>query len=252
MTRRKELHFFCSCPNPRLRAADDLSEYRRLFGEAKVVGESSPCYLYYQDIPAKIIAAFPAARILVSLRDPVQRFWSHYLMNEAYRSRGMSPEAVLDEYSTDGPRDAIHDLFGVGLYGEQLSRWQSVFEPARIKVVFLEDMTTNPNAVLTDIFEFVSVGPALINTAIRDKEYVEPRGVVGRVALRRPSTRRIGNIVLPAAVRRALRTRVLGDASRKPLLPPTLEQRLKSMYREDSQRLEGLLEVALPWTWHRE
>jgi hypothetical protein len=251
MTKRKELHFFCRCPNPKLRAAQDLSSYRRLFGEGTIVGESSPCYLYYLDTPERIKAAFPSARILVSLRDPVARFWSHYLMNEVYRSRGRSPEAILDERGGDGLKDAIHDLFGVGLYAEQLTRWGSVFAPERTMVVFLEDMITDPEAVLDRTFEFMSVSPWSVNTAIRDKEYVEPRGILGRLALRQPATRRIGKAFLPTGIRRVLRTRVLGDTSKKPSPPPALVERLQDMYRSDSQRLEEILQRPLPWSWHR-
>jgi hypothetical protein len=38
----KELHFFCGCPNPELRAAADLDEYLAFFPESEVRGEASP------------------------------------------------------------------------------------------------------------------------------------------------------------------------------------------------------------------
>jgi len=252
MTKRKELHYFCSCPNPKLRAAANLSEYRRLFSAGNVVGESSPCYLYYPETPARINQEFPGARILVSLRDPVARFWSHYLMNEAYRPRGMSADEILDEHLDDGRRDAIHDLYGVGLYAEQLTRWFAVFGRERMLIVFLEDMILDPGAVLQEVFGFLSLPPATIDTSIRDKEYVEPRGVMGRIALRQPLARRIGNAVVPAAARRILRTRVLGDASKKPQMPSELMARLRDLYRSDSRQLERLLGKDLPWDWHNQ
>src|SRR3990172_7165408 len=72
---RKELHYFCSCPE-RLKVAHTWDEYLEFFGsgDERIVGEASPCYLYYPAIAGAISQKVPKAKILASLRDPVERF----------------------------------------------------------------------------------------------------------------------------------------------------------------------------------
>jgi hypothetical protein len=252
LTKRKELHFWCGCPDADLQAADDLAQYLRMFEDAPVRGESSPCYLYYQGLPEKLNDAFPDVKILVSLRDPVERFWSHYLMNEIYRPTGLTAAQVLQQNLSDGRSNALDDLFGMGLYASQLERFLNVFGRQRVFVTFLEHMASAPDRVVGDVLSFLELPLPLhpIDTSVRDKVYVEPKGVVGRLTLRNPTARRLGVAVLPPSARRFLRTRWLGTADEKPSLDPELKSSLRSLYTEDSVRLEELL-GPLPWAWHR-
>lgn len=247
---RKEMHFFCRCPNPKLRAADTRDAYLAAFPPARAVGESSPCYLYYPDIPMRL-AEFPGSRIVVSLRDPAERFWSHHLMNEIYRPSGLTAEGVLERNLADGRSNALEDLFGMGLYGEQMARYSAVFGPERILVLFLEETAPEPDAAMRHLQVFLGLDPKDLDTSARDKQHVEPRGPMGRILLRNPKMRRIGNAVLSPSVRRFLKTRVLGDPDAKPSLPSDLRQRLETLYSPDSLRLEQLIGRPLPWGWHR-
>jgi hypothetical protein len=251
LSKRKELHYFCECPAPHLRAADNFGDYTKLFSEnAPVTGESSPCYLFYPKTPTNIASQYPDALILISLRDPVERFWSHYLMNEIYRPTGMSPEAVLEACLTRGRTNAIEDILGVGLYRDQVDRYSDTFGRDRLKVIFLEDMESDPAGTVESVFKFLDLEPVPVNTAIRDKQYAEPRGPVGRMFLRTPQVRRIGVRLIPPPARRWLRTRILGVPS-KPPMPPALRQRLQALYRDDCLALEESLGRALPWKWLR-
>ncbi len=250
LSRRKELHFFCSCPAPHLRAASTYEEYlTHLTTNVPVTGESSPCYLYYPETPQHIYQRFPSARILVSLRDPVERYWSHYLMNDIYRPTGLDAITVLDRCLEQGRSDALNDLFGLGLYCEQLQRYMSVFGPPRMKVIFLEELESDAEATLTSVFDFLELPTVQVDTRVRDKQYVEPRGTVGQIALRNPTIRKIGVRLSPSPLRRFLRTKVLG-APEKPPIPAELSSRLAELYREESRQLEELLGRRVPWRWH--
>ena len=46
--------------------------------ENKVTGEASVSYLFYEDVPEKIKAYNSAAKIIVMLRNPAERAFSHY------------------------------------------------------------------------------------------------------------------------------------------------------------------------------
>lgn len=247
--RRKEMHFFCDCPNPALRVADTFDDYVAAFPDAVAVGESSPCYLYYPDIPSRL-DEFAGARILVSLRDPAERFWSHYLMNEVYRPTGGSGDDVLDHNLATGRSNALEDLYGMGLYAEQLARYLAVFDE-RVLVLFLEDTAMDADRAVANVIRFLGLAPMEVDTSEREKQHVEPRGRLGEILLRNPRSRTVGNLLLPPGVRRHLKTRVLGDPDGKPEMPPDLRERLRELYTDDSRHLEVLLGRRLPWEWHR-
>jgi len=250
---RKELHYFCSCPDRGLNAVRSREGYDQVFQDADtpVVGEASPCYMYYPDVPATIDRAFPNSRILISLRDPVERFWSHYLMNEVYLPTGRPADELLDINVRGESHTTLDDLLGVGMYYQQVQRFFSTFGRRRVMVTFLEDMEEDPATVVHSIEEFLGVESHKVDMSERDKQYVEPRNPIGRLALRNRVIRNIGVALLPWKLRRFLRTRVLGDPALKPEMPPSLRRRLEDLYRDDAARLETLLGRPLPWSWHR-
>src|SRR6188508_1581564 len=61
-----------------------LEEYKDLFAEAngrhKAIGEASVSYLFYPPVPERIKQMVPDAKIIISLRNPVDRALSHYYM----------------------------------------------------------------------------------------------------------------------------------------------------------------------------
>ena len=63
-------------------------DYARLFAGAndthRIVGECSTSYLWSPSAPAALKAAHPDAKIVVSLRDPIARIFSHSLMARKY------------------------------------------------------------------------------------------------------------------------------------------------------------------------
>ena len=252
LSRPKELHFFCACPNPALRVSSGWDDYLDRFAENTIRGEASPCYLYDKATAEVISERFPQAKLLVSLRDPAERFWSHYLMNEVYRPTRLPPEEVLEQNLRDGHSDALNDLFGMGLYGRQLGDYFEVTGRDRIHVTYLERLDQDPAEEIDAILGFLGVPKLSPDTNVQDKQYVEPRGRVGRFFLRNPRVRRLGVAVLPSSIRRHLRTRLLGSASGKPQIPVPLEEQLRDLYTEDSRVLEDMLGHPLPWRWHTE
>lgn len=254
---RKELHYFCNCPDPELRAVNSDAEYLAHFAPAPasavVVGESSPCYLYYPKALAEIVQRFPGTRFLVSLRDPVERFWSHYLMNLVYRPQ-QTPEAseIVDRHQQGATLlNALDDLVGVSQYAPQVESLWSVAGRDQTQVIFLEEMASAPDAVIETVLSFLDLRPNPIDTAQRDKVYVEPRNAFGRLTLRNPTVRRIGVALIPPRQRHYLRTRWLGSSDLKPEMEASLRDRLREILAPDSRRLEEALGRPLPWDWHR-
>ena len=66
------------------RGINDWEEYLKLFSEAgkkKAIGEASVSYLFYPEVAEAIKAKFPEGKIIIMLRNPVERALSHYNMD---------------------------------------------------------------------------------------------------------------------------------------------------------------------------
>ena len=62
---------------------DDINEYHKLFSQNKkqIIGEASVSYLFFDEVPNRIYKYNPKAKIIILLRNPIERALSHYLMD---------------------------------------------------------------------------------------------------------------------------------------------------------------------------
>ena len=142
-------------------AINDWSQYLRLFngaGPEQAVGEGSVSYLASRVAAAAIYKRNPHARILMVLRDPADRLFSHYSAAIAARStrdtfadwlRGVAAREQTDPAPT-GPVVA-------GRYGVSFQRYLAVFPASRIHIVWYDDYVTDTAATVRLIFRFLGV-----------------------------------------------------------------------------------------------
>jgi hypothetical protein len=146
-----------------------LPAYRGLFwsraGTARMLGEKSTSYLETAEVPGRIRALLPDARILIVLRDPVDRAISNYQFS---RENGLEAGSIDEAFYHEEQRSATLDWPGVsvcpvaylrrGRYAEQIPLWEEHFPRARIHLVLFEGLVRDP-AVITSIFRFLGVDP---------------------------------------------------------------------------------------------
>lgn len=144
------------------------SDYEALFDPAPpgaLRGESTPFYLYSRDAQRRIKALIPAARLIVVLRDPVERAhsnWAHLW------SAGLDPIgdfvqacAAEEERIAAGWADFWH-YKRLGLYGEQLQHLYSVFPQEQVLVFRYRDMVDDPAGTLNRICAFLGVAQGIV------------------------------------------------------------------------------------------
>lgn len=149
----------------------------RRFGTATVVGETSPYYLFHPEAPARIRQVLPAARLLVILRDPVERAWSHY-HHEV--ERGF--ETLPFEEALAAEPERLGDVFGHqhhsyaarGHYLDQLEVVWRLFPRDQVLVLLSEDLSADPDATLADAHRFLGVPPQPLVATRRWNERVKP------------------------------------------------------------------------------
>jgi hypothetical protein len=259
MSTPKEPHFL-SAPKAAPEAAHILNatreegSYLDLFASAvePIAGESSTSYWWDERTAERIAGFSPGARVIIALRDPVQRAYSHYLNDtrDAVESR---PFAATLPARRPGP-DALR--FGdpllrteLGFYAERLSYYLDVFGE-RAHVVVFEDFQRDPDAVLDGLLSFLELPPAperLSPAASSANRHRMPRGRAARSLIRSPAVRRGARALLPHRLREAVYESMLRPAA-KPELPDSGTRTLVRLYDEDTAAVEGILGRSLPWS----
>ena len=164
MSRLKEPNYFSRIIVPDdhpVRPIRDHSQYLQLFaeaGDARVIGEASPTYLADPEAPRLIKATVPHAKVLVSLRDPVERAYSHYLM---MLNNGTAKGTFLDEIKRGlalGDNRSLSLLRAdVGLYHRQVERFRSEFGDTQFKVLLFEEFSSDVVGTLRQVLDFLGI-----------------------------------------------------------------------------------------------
>ena len=147
-----------------------------------LTGEATPLYLFHSLVPKRIYDLIPEVKIIVCLRDPVKRAYSHYndlgvrlgddkrTFDEAVRSEiEMIKEKKFDMTSFEyGFEDRLYQYVSRGIYLDHLKIWMETFSKEQILIVKTEELNKNPKKVLEKIFEFLSL-PNFDNINIKKK-----------------------------------------------------------------------------------
>ena len=135
---------------------DTLQKYNSLFSgrkKEKLMGESSVSYLYYSEVPKRIKVYNTDSKIIVMLRNPVDRAFSHYLMD--YRL-GLTSESFESEFNKKiGLK--FQQYFLLGNYSSQVKRYIDVFGRENIHFIWYSDFKKNTTLELEKVFDFLSL-----------------------------------------------------------------------------------------------
>jgi hypothetical protein len=252
MTRLKEPTFFADRAPTGKQVVKDLAEYAELFVEGadrRYRGEASPSYLPDPHAAEKIRAVAPGARIIASLRDPVERAYANYWTTvRAGNERRTFGRAVGDELAADevSMADVPPPYVARGLYADQLERWYAAFGGS-VLVLFFEEFVADVRGTMRTVFEWLDVDPEPadhLDVSARFPFEV-PRSPTTRRLIRVPGAQRIGRRLLPRKIRSTLRGAMMQQE--KPPLDPETRRLLRDVYAEPDARLRELLGRPLPW-----
>jgi len=177
---RKEVHYFD------LNFERGESWYRANFGREGQAGvniDSSPYYLFHPLVPRRAHALVPNAKLIVLLRDPVRRAYSHYWHE---RDKGREPLSFEDAIAAEPDRigraherlargeierSEAHQYFSYlarSRYAEQLERWLQFYPREQLLVLRFEDLARDPLQLTNESLAYTGLPP--MNTA-----QLEPR-----------------------------------------------------------------------------
>ena len=142
-------------------------------GVRPLTGESSPFYMFHPLAPTRIAHDLPDMRLIVLLRDPVERAYSAHTHESA---RGFETESFeraleLEDQRIKGERERMlveegyeshhwrHDDLTRGRYIEQLRELEAAVGRERILVVDSDDFFTTPHEVWPEVCDYLQLSP---------------------------------------------------------------------------------------------
>lgn len=226
-------------------------QYEALFDAAPaglLRGESTPFYLYDRAAQQRIQEAVPDAKLLVVLRDPIDRAYSNWMH---LWSDGLEP---IDDFAAAWAAEDRRVEQGwapfwhyrrLGLYGEQLRDLIDRFGQDQVHVLRYRDLVETPGQALDAVSTFLGVSTGLISGAERANShpYVTPSAQARALAKVVRAGAALGAYAPPQVwrqVSRPLLATLQRGHARRPVLDADVRMRLVEAYREDNALLNSL------------
>ena len=151
---RKEIHFFDELGDREELSREDVERYHRHFPrpDGQLVGEWTPRYMHDPWAPKQVAQAAPEARVLMLLRDPVDRFASGFA-----RGRRLAAEQGVTGLDAKIAEVQVER----GMYLAQVLRVLEAFDRTRVLVLQYERCRERTEAELRRTFEFLALDPDL-------------------------------------------------------------------------------------------
>ena len=177
MTEKKEVHLFDD-PDYSDKWNDSYiatyySKYLQNYNDEKVIGEATPIYMYLEEIAPELKRYNPDLKIIVLLRNPVERAVSHYLM-EKHRgndSVSMNLAFLLELFRISFKKInnvrkfqslRIHSYISRGFYEKQLKNLRTYFPDDQILVIENSELLNSHYQILNNVFLFLCLDNSYI------------------------------------------------------------------------------------------
>ncbi len=152
-------------------------------GQKLLSGEASPYYLFHPAVPDRMKAVLPDVKLIVILRNPVDRAYSHYHHTSRKNQEPLSFEEAIraEEARCTGERERLlrdpdfvplhyrnHSYLSRGVYADQLENWFKYYGREQFLILATEDLRKDPQRTLDRVFDFLGATPLRVG-GLRDR-----------------------------------------------------------------------------------
>lgn len=167
MSPTKEIHFF---DREFSQGVDWYLEHFTHAAKDQLCGEATPSYVSNAQAMTRLASLIPDSKLIVSLRNPVDRAWSHYWMRyeRGLESRSFQ-EAIQQEkrlIMDQGPDTPRLFYLGHGMYAHHLRRVLDLYPREQLHITFVEHMQEAPKRQYEELCNFLGVRPEVIPTVV--------------------------------------------------------------------------------------
>lgn len=229
----KELHFFDWNWE---RGLDWYAERFSGAGSVRAVGEATPGYMYFGNALDRMAATCPEARLIVILRNPVDRAYSHYWFNRTLGIEDVGFDRAIEREPERLTTHAVRRVFAyvdMGRYVSQLEALCTHYARSSLHVVLFDDLISDPQSVFGSVCRFLQVDPDFTPSTlgVARNGYVEYR------------SRGVQRLVrsMPRSWQRPLQ-RLNRRPSAYPSMGSHMRRKLDELFARDNERLSQWLE----------
>ena len=140
--------------------------------------EASTNYLPFPWAPERITKQFPGIKVIVLLRNPIERAWSQHKHQIRSNEETLDFQGAIDRELSQMDKvetDLLSDPTGFskfyrnysylrrGLYYQQIQNWLKFVKREQIYITTADDFFSDPEKICTEIFDFLGVEPCELN-----------------------------------------------------------------------------------------
>ena len=255
LPKQKELNYYAS-KSPKTSDTVGMTaeitneqDYLQLFEDNKedmVIGDASATYLMSLDAPKLISQNNPNARIIISLRSPIERTYTAYLAQ--YRSGKETHsfgESIRRDLSSATDKE-LQNLRALNSnYYEYVKNYYSYFPKEQIKIIIFEEFIKNPQQTMKEILHFLNISTD-INFKYEQHNPVQiHKNKISKLILNSKFIVNISFGLIPAKIRHYILRQLVSRT--KPIMLEKDRDFLKEQYVDSVKKLELLLDRNLPW-----
>jgi len=134
-----------------------------------ITGEDTPFYIWNPLVAKRILKILPKIKLIVVLRNPVDRAYSNYHLGIRAGSENLSFEDAIqielkklneinDEFEHNVEKYTIpRSYIAKGFYANQLKIWLELFNSEQLIIISTEDLESNPQGTLDKIYDFLKI-----------------------------------------------------------------------------------------------
>ena len=232
----------------------NYDEYLKLFENSKhekVIGESSTPYLFLYEKTIKNIKKYcenyADIKILIVLRNPVERAYSQYLMYKRECWEPMSFEKALKNEKERMINNYHIDFayFERGLYANQVEAYLKNFN--NVKVILYENFKNDNEFYYKEIFNFLGLSEIKFTKTERKNIGQIPKNkFLVKIINRKNIIKSIFKLAVSKKWRKQIKSFILSKNLKKPpTMNEAIRQDLKKLYKPDLKKLEIILNLDL-------
>lgn len=147
----------------------------RAINNELITGEATPCYLFHPHAPKRVLSVIPNVKLIIMLRNPIERAFSNYNMNvrKGYEQLSFEEAIEKEEERLSGRLDKMlkdekyqsfnrqhYSYLARGIYVDQLKNWMDKFSENQFLILSSKEFHKNIENCLNKIFDFLNISKA--------------------------------------------------------------------------------------------
>ena len=226
-----------------------LNKFPKTTNANYAAGEFSTEYFHDPLAPIRIKNIYPDIKLLLSLREPVDRLISNH-KHEVRVGHFIGPDLSVEAGIKNNPT-----YIEQGMYSDHLQRWLEYFPREQIHVIFCDDMKTNPDQLVHDLYKFLNVDTHVFTSKSNDKSnpsYVNRSALIESIRGKTYRTFRslglepVWNLARKAGLQKLYRNaNRISSENFIPAMQDETKKELKELFSADRVKLEKILNRSL-------